>query len=182
MASRKPDLRLPIPAREDGKFQRPPSSLRSPRFIEDFNAPFSEAIMNASVTTLATTDINSPSTSPASRTSFGGESGRPSVNLKRPSTMQLKSPSTWQDAANGIDSKRRSNVNDRIREWARKSWGTVRKGSDEGDGYFDRVKSRRQGSVVTCCSPDDIAPNETDGHGRTNTCSKAVVTVTELPK
>ncbi|KAF7550601.1 hypothetical protein G7Z17_g5611 [Cylindrodendrum hubeiense] len=179
MASRKPNLRIPLPEAEQGDFQRPTSSLRSPRFIEDFNAPFSEALMNASRTTLATDTY--PSTSTNGRTSFGGESGgRPSLSprqsgLQSPTPLRLRH-SSWES-----ETKRRSTVNDRVREWARKSWGAVRNRSESKGGYFDTNPSHSRSTAVLSPSPGDTSPSECDGPVRSATFSQAVVTFNQVP-
>lgn len=167
MEDRRPILTLPLPIREPYDFQRPQTSLRSPsirspRFREDFDAPFSEAIMNASRTTLATDTISYPSTQTNSRTSIG--------DSERPSPLRL----THRNASWESETKRRARVNDRILEWAKRSWGAVRSrsnsNSNKGD-YFDSQPAASQTSVATSPSADDIASTEPDG-------SRAAYTVT----
>lgn len=167
MEDRRPILTLPLPIREPYDFQRPQTSLRSPsirspRFREDFDAPFSEAIMNASRTTLATDTISYPSTGTNSRTSIG--------DSERPSPLRL----THRNASWESETKRRARVNDRILEWAKRSWGAVRSrsnsNSNKGD-YFDSQPAASQTSVATSPSADDIASTEPDG-------SRAAYTVT----
>ncbi|KAL2694207.1 hypothetical protein Neosp_000781 [[Neocosmospora] mangrovei] len=169
MEDRRPVLTLPLPIREPYDFQRPQTSLqspsiRSPRFREDFDAPFSEAIMNASRTTLATDTISYPSTQTNSRTSIG--------DSERPSPLRL----THRNASWESETKRRARVNDRILEWAKRSWGAVRSrsnsnsNSNKGD-YFDSQPATSQTSVATSPSTDDFASTEPDG-------SPAVYTVT----
>ncbi|KAF7546354.1 hypothetical protein G7046_g9323 [Stylonectria norvegica] len=208
MASRRPDLKIPIPEREQGELQRPPSSVRSPRFIEDFDAPFSEALMNASRSTLATdrmshpststhsrnsfgedsastlaTDrMSHPSTSTHSRNSFGEDSAHPSSHTISPLSSRPSFPLRLQETPWATESKRRSGVNDRIREWARKSWGAVRVGSDRKDGYFDFDTGRRKESVVLGATPSDASPSELRSREISTTYEGLVADVTELPR
>lgn len=165
MEDRRPNLTLPLPIREPYEFQRPQTSLRSPsirspRFREDFDAPFSEAIMNASRTTLATDTISYPSTGTNSRTSIG--------DSERPSPLRL----THRNASWESETKRRARVNDRILEWAKRSWGAVRSrsnsNSNKGD-YFDSQPAASQSSVATSPSADDIASTEPDSSQAANT-------------
>lgn len=176
MASRRPDLKLPIPAREQGEeVQQPSSSLRSPRFTEDFDAPFSEALLNASRTTISTDTMSYPSTSSTSRTSFGDDSSN-----RRQTVYQTSSPLNWPEVPWGTESKRRSSVNDRIREWAKKSMGAFKTRPEGRDGYFDSRWSRRTSSVVMTPTSGDVTPNEQDGLERVDAYSRAVVTITEV--
>ncbi|KAJ3528461.1 hypothetical protein NM208_g10186 [Fusarium decemcellulare] len=174
MADRRPNLTLPLPEREPYELQRPQTSLqspsmRSPRFREDFDAPFSEAIMNASRTTLATDTISYPSTGTCSRNSIGGD-------FDRPSPLQFRNPS-WES-----ETKRRARVNDRILEWARRSLSVMRNQSGSKGNYFDSRPVQSQSSVAMSPSPDDITPSEPDGSQPVNSYTKSVVTVTEVPR
>lgn len=186
MAARRPNLKIPLPERQDFDFQRPQASfrspsIRSPRFVENFDAPFSEAIMNASRTTLATDTMSFPSTEPASRTSTGGESERrPSLGsrlatMPPPTPLRLRNPS-WES-----ESKRRSNVNDRIREWAKRSWGAVKTRPDTKGDYFDNRASRSQSSVSMSPS-NTISPSEPDGGELVNSYTRAKISAAELPR
>ncbi|KAM0554115.1 hypothetical protein ACHAPJ_006913 [Fusarium lateritium] len=173
MADRRPALTLPLPDRELLESQRPQSSLqspsiRSPRFREDFDAPFSEAIMNSSRTTLATDTMSYPSTGTTSRNSFGCDGDQPSP-------LRLHNAS-WES-----ETKRRSKVNDRILEWAKKSWGAVRTRSNSKGDYFDSNPSQSQSNDVMSPSSDNISPSEPDGGRSTNDYNRAVITVTEIP-
>lgn len=185
MTARKPNLKIPLPERPDLDPQRPQTSLRSPsirspRFVEDFDAPFSEAIMNASRTTLATDTMSFPSTEQTSRNSMSVESERrPSLGNKKaiipPSPLRLRNPS-WES-----ESKRRSNVNDRIREWARKSWGAVKSRPDVKGDYFSNQATRSQSSVLM--SPSNIiSPSEPDGGESSNSYAKTKISVTEVTR
>ncbi|KPM41746.1 hypothetical protein AK830_g4798 [Neonectria ditissima] len=166
-----------MPSIEQGDFQRPTSSIRSPRFTEHFDAPFSEALMNASRTTIATDTMTYPSTFTNDRNSFGDESGRrPSFGTKQsgaqsPNPLRLRH-SSWES-----ETKRRSTINDRIREWARKSWGAVRNRSETRDGYFDANLNHSRSSAGLPPSPSDVFPNEPNGHAS----SQAHESRTELP-
>lgn len=181
MASRKPNLRIPLPDAEHSEIQRPTtSSLRSPRFIEDFNAPFSEALMNASRTTLATDTMTYPSTSTNGRTSFGGESGRRPSFSTRQSGLQSPTPLRLRHSSWESETKRRSTVNDRIREWARKSWGAVRNRSEAKGDYFESNPNHGRSSARLSPSPSDISPSESERPVRSATFSQAVVTMNEV--
>ncbi|KAH6898350.1 hypothetical protein B0T10DRAFT_105827 [Thelonectria olida] len=187
MASRKPNLTLPLPEKEQPDFQlssTSTTSLRSPRFIENFDAPFSEAIMNASSATLATDTMTFPSTSSSSndRASFGDESrpqppfSRNNSGLVSPSPLRQRH-STWES-----DTKRRAKINDRIREWARKSWGAARGRPDTRSGYFDSNPKHSKSSAALPSSPGDVSPTESEGYGRGAGYARAVATSTTLPK
>ncbi|KAH7170709.1 hypothetical protein EDB81DRAFT_176667 [Dactylonectria macrodidyma] len=180
MTSRKPNLKIPLPETELGEFQRPGTSLRSPRFIEDFNAPFSEAVMNASRTTLATDTMTYPSTSTNSRASFGGESGRrTSFGMRQPSGLQSPTGLRLRHSSWESETKRRSTVNERIREWAKKSWGAVRNRPDAKGDYFEGNPNNSRSSAATSPSPSDISP--LDGPPRNGPFSQIVATSNEAP-
>ncbi|KAF4456460.1 hypothetical protein F53441_1410 [Fusarium austroafricanum] len=171
MADRRPVLTLPLPARDPYEASRPGSSvqnpsIRSPRFREDFDAPFSLDIMNASRTTLATDTMSYPSTGTASRNSFGCDSDRPSP-------LQFRNAS-WES-----EIKRRSKVNDRILEWAKRSWGAVRSRSNSKDDYFEGHSAQSPTSDIMSPS-DNITPSEPDG-GRTTHGHNRTVNATEMP-
>lgn len=186
MTTRRPNLKIPLPERQDADFQRNQTtlrspSIRSPRFVENFDAPFSEAIMNASRTTLATDTMSFPSTEQNSRNSIGGESDRrPSLSSRQttmppPSPLRLRNPS-WES-----ESKRRSNVNDRIREWAKKSWGAVKTRPDTKGDYFNNQATRSQSSILMSPS-NTISPSEPDGGAPVNNYIKSKISVTELAR
>lgn len=184
MASRRPDLKIPIPKREDGDFQRPPSSVRSPRFIEDFNAPFSEAILdalsNASRTTLATESASHPPTSATSRNSIGGDSSW-QTTFKQQSSTQSSSPLRSQDSW-GSEAAKAATISGRVREWVRKSREGIRNRFDGKDGYFDGVEGSRRSSAMMSPSQESITPDEPDGHTRTEVYSQTIVSIADLPK
>lgn len=171
MADRRPNLTLPLPDREPCDPQRPQSSLqtppiRSPRFREDFDAPFSVDIMNASRVTLATDTMSYPSTG-TSRNSFGYDGDQtPPPYLRNAS---------WES-----ETKRRSKVNDRILEWAKKSWGAVRTRADSKVDYFDSHSAQSPTSDIMSPSSDNITPSEPDGPQATNDYARAIVTVTGI--
>ncbi|KAF4505157.1 hypothetical protein G6O67_007135 [Ophiocordyceps sinensis] len=152
MASRKPGFRLSIPAREqpDADTHRPSvSSPRSPRFREDFDAPFSEAIMNASRTTLAT-DFSDSYPSSYGRHSQDADhkrQGPATNNSTPPNKAHLQSPSPHQlrqDTLPPSEPAKASSVNDRIREWARKSFPFARKGPEQPDEADSPRQQRRR--------------------------------------
>ncbi|KHN96425.1 uncharacterized protein MAM_05714 [Metarhizium album ARSEF 1941] len=124
----KPELRLSTTmpaANPDADAKRPRSELRSPRFREDFDAPFSEALLNASTMTLATeTD-----TSPLSQ--HPGD-----MSITKPAHSP-RPPQSREDSWSSTNSSRSATsaspgVNDRIKEWARKSF-MARRRSDDGE-------------------------------------------------
>ncbi|KAF5665925.1 hypothetical protein FHETE_6467 [Fusarium heterosporum] len=173
MANRRPTLTLPLPTREpyepersDSSLQSPP--IRSPRFREDFDAPFSVDIMNASRTTLATDTMSFPSTATTSRNSFGNDGDRPTP-------LQLRN-ATWES-----ETKRRSKVNDRILEWAKRSWGAVRARSDSKGDYFDSHSNQSPTSDIMSPSSDNITPSEPDGGYATYEYTRAIVGTAEKP-
>ncbi|KAF4982250.1 hypothetical protein FZEAL_2134 [Fusarium zealandicum] len=187
MASRRPNLTLPLPEREPFDLQRPQTSLRSPsirspRFREDFDAPFSEAIMNASRTTLATDTFSLPYASEISRTSFGGDSDRRTSFSAKQSTAPPPSPLRLRHTSWESETKRRARVNDRIMEWAKRSWTTVRSRSNSKTDYFDSRPAQSQSSVAVSSSSDEITPSESDDNVPVNSYTRAVITVIAVPQ
>ncbi|KAF6526599.1 hypothetical protein HZS61_009643 [Fusarium oxysporum f. sp. conglutinans] len=126
--------------------------------------------MNASRTTLATDTMSYPSTGTTSRNSFGCDGDRPP-------------PLQYRNASWESETKRRSKVNDRILEWAKRSWGAVRTRSnskdDPKDDYFEGHSAQSPTSDMTSPSSDNITPSEPDG-GRT-AHDNQVFAVTRLP-
>ncbi|KAI5465988.1 hypothetical protein BGZ63DRAFT_420515 [Mariannaea sp. PMI_226] len=182
MASRKPNLTLPLPERKAADFQPPTTSLRSPRFTENFDVPFSEAIMNASSATLATDNMTFPSTSSNDRASFDDEV-RPQPSLSRnASGMQSPTPLRQRHSSWESETRRRATVNARIREWARKSWGAVRSRPEPRTGYFDSSPKHSRSSAALSPSTSDASPSETDGYGQGAGYAHAAATMTHLPK
>ena len=188
MASRKPNLHVPMPgtSRAGSESHGSRSSIRSPRsprFHEIFDAPFSEAFMNDSRTTLAT-DSSSSSPSWQIRASLEGHGKRrtsyETVRVK--SQPQPPPPAQWrQDSWASSDSTRRSSVNDRIREWARKSFVFSRKNSHPSDdGYF--AQEQRPALKPNAATPTfDASP--TDAVARpANPCRKSVILVGEASR
>ncbi|KJZ80608.1 hypothetical protein HIM_00458 [Hirsutella minnesotensis 3608] len=160
MASRKPDFHLSLPPRDqtNGPYLRPAmSSPRSPRFHEDFDAPFSEALLNASRTTLAT-DISDSYPSTQSRHSLEGEAKRPmpaAVGTMRKSRVQSPAPlQTRQHTWAASEASRRVSVNERIRDWARKSLVFARKNPEQSDDTdFPRDDRRHSKASGHACTP-----------------------------
>ncbi|POR36154.1 Uncharacterized protein TPAR_03638 [Tolypocladium paradoxum] len=190
MASRKPDLRVSMPDREqaDADSQRPenakrsPRSPRSPRFREDFDAPFSEALMNASLTTLAT-DISGSFVSTHSRNSVDGDGKRHTVagtmhktQAQSPGPPQARHES-WMSSRS---SRRRFSFNDRIREWAKKSFVAFsRKDSEKSEERsFSHHNGRRlTNSVIVNPASDNT---NSDTHTSPDKDRQPVVAVTEV--
>ncbi|PFH57929.1 hypothetical protein XA68_14369 [Ophiocordyceps unilateralis] len=130
MASRRCEFRLSMPAnhrvystgfvpQSTSTLSRASRAPRSPRFHEDFDAPFSEALLNASCTTFA---------SDASHSSQSCHSIDANVRHHSPpiSAHNVRRPSrkfSWQTA----ESSRRSILNDRLRDWAKRSLALGRK-------------------------------------------------------
>lgn len=117
----KPDFQIAMPERSPTEFQRPSPSVRTPKFHEDFDAPFSEAIANAAVASSPTTELSS---SPA------------------------QTPD-WNEATWPAELRRRSGVNDKLRDWARKSIIMVRGGSDTSSEDGDRPSTSKSSTKST---------------------------------
>ncbi|UNI14584.1 hypothetical protein JDV02_010832 [Purpureocillium takamizusanense] len=185
MASRKPSLHVIMPdcpqaSRDFGNLQNGIRSPRSPRFREVFDAPFSEALMNASRTTLATDSSGS----------YPGpdqQHNRPEMEAKRHTShgstraktqAQSSSPLQWrQDSWSSSEQSRRASVNDRIREWARKSFVFSRKNSEQSDdGYFSHSQRRASKSTVVTPASEASTPCTFASPDR---YSRPVVAVTE---
>lgn len=128
----KPDLHLTMPEQQKPDVHLPQSATRSPRFVEDFEAPFSEALLNASRTTLVT---DSSENSPAAQQWSGFEtqdSLYPQVGSIRKSPSSISRPAqTREDSWSSSDSSRSSTVNDKLRNWARKSMRLSRRRSEQ---------------------------------------------------
>ncbi|KYK54352.1 hypothetical protein DCS_06309 [Drechmeria coniospora] len=159
MASRKPDLRMTIPERDqpNGRPQLLQRNPRSPRFREDFDAPFSESVLNASRTTLAT-DASDGYPSSHYRNSFDADSHQPisasAMHTKTsfPSPLSPRLPRTvWPST----ESSQQSTVATRIRDWARRSFYLPRNDSEKLiDGYALRNQSRTSKSTVVLSQAD----------------------------
>ena len=126
--SNRPSLKIEMPAPQPAEFRRPSAAIRIPRFTEDFDASFSEALVNEPQTTTATTTPSSSSESGScssyscvqSRASYDFSTSRkvsPSSAVRTPSFPQSPSEQ-WQQQT---ESRRRTNVTGRVREWARRS-------------------------------------------------------------
>ncbi|KAG6032267.1 hypothetical protein E4U41_007272 [Claviceps citrina] len=111
-----------MPSRPDLQLSTATSDVhRRPRFREDFDAPFSEALLSASTTTLHTTD--SCASSPSSEHSDDMPPARRQLHPPRP--VQTREHS-W----SSTDSSRSTGVNDRIKSWARRSFLLTRRPDD----------------------------------------------------
>lgn len=120
----KPDFEIDMPTRPSGEFQRTTSLPRTPRFHEDFDAPFSEAIANASSTALSDGSI-----SPVSQD--GRSSEEINKALRKLAGDDEHNMQSWNEHMLSQEAHRRSTVNDRFKQWARKSFaiGRTRTGS-----------------------------------------------------
>ncbi|KAJ4144800.1 hypothetical protein LMH87_003670 [Akanthomyces muscarius] len=105
---------------------------RSPRFREDFDAPFSEAIMNASLSIVASSSSSSSgplSHSSQERSSLDDSIRRisPGSSMRTPSFPEQPSSSSspteqWREFPwSQSRTQRKSSVNDRVKGWARRS-------------------------------------------------------------
>lgn len=122
----KPDFELDMPARPSGEFQRTTSLPRTPRFHEDFDAPFSEAIANASSTALSDGSI-----SPVSQD--GRSSEEINKALRKLAGDDEPNAQSWNDHISSQEAQRRSTVNGRFKQWARKSFAIGRSRTDSSD-------------------------------------------------
>lgn len=138
----KPEFQIAMPARSSVEMQRPSPLPRTPRFHEDFDAPFSEAIANASVTTLSTDGSTSPSSQ--HRPSF--DAAR-LMNHKECTSTQ--SPQQWNEHVWHSDIRQRPAVNDRLRDWARKSIIMVRGGADDSEHHHHERPASSKSSDST---------------------------------
>lgn len=104
--------------------------------------------MNASRTTLAT-DFSDSYPSSNSHHSQDADNRRqgPATNKSTPPRARLQSPSPHQlrqDSLPPSEPAKASSVNDRIRDWARKSFPLTRKGPEQPDEMESPRRARRQ--------------------------------------
>ncbi|KAK2612451.1 hypothetical protein QQS21_001555 [Conoideocrella luteorostrata] len=112
--------------KKDPDVQHPQSSTRSPRFHEDFDAPFSEALVNASSIPPATdTAESSPSSQHYSSISID--------SMDHPHRPAQSREDSWSSTYSRRSTSIGSGVNDRIRDWARRSFHLPRRRSDDGE-------------------------------------------------
>ncbi|TQV99844.1 hypothetical protein V2A60_005273 [Cordyceps javanica] len=95
------------------------SGPRSPRFHEDFDAPFSEAIMNASLNTVASGSFSPSQERPSLDDSIRRSS--PGSSLRTPSFPAQSPTEQWREFPWNQKTQRKASVNDRVRGWARRS-------------------------------------------------------------
>ena len=185
MASRKPNLHVVMPdcsqaSRDFGILQGGIRSPRSPRFREVFDAPFSEALMNASRTTLAT-DSSGSYPCPDQHNGLEMETKRHASHgsMRSKNQSQSSSPLQWrQDSWTSSEATRRASVNDRIRDWARKSFTFSRKNSEQSDdGYFGHSQRRSSKSAVVTPTSETSTPYSFASPDR---YSRPVVAVAEV--
>ncbi|KAH6606525.1 hypothetical protein Trco_005678 [Trichoderma cornu-damae] len=154
MASRKPDflLQMPVISQSDLQYQsRTP--LRSPRFREDFDAPFSESFLDP----------------PPPKTSYFVKS-----QDDIPPPPQQSFDDSWVQVP-----KRRESVNGKVLQWAKRSLTIKRQRPSRPGGAFASVQpppsrsSRRISSL----------PIEANyGKGNTHAQPSTIITVAEIPK
>ncbi|KAM3531167.1 hypothetical protein NHJ13051_000931 [Beauveria bassiana] len=127
--SAKPTLHISMPPRRLSDYPGP----RSPRFREDFDAPFSEAIMNASHYTV--TSPGSFSSSSQGRASLDDSIRRcsPGSSVRTPSFPAQSPTEPWREfpwdqkttasstTTTMMTTMRKPSVNHRVRGWARRS-------------------------------------------------------------
>ncbi|KAL7792931.1 hypothetical protein V8C37DRAFT_115015 [Trichoderma ceciliae] len=155
MALRKPNFHLQMPAMSQSDLQyQSRSPIRSPRFREDFDAPFSESFMDP----------------PPPKTSYFVES-----KDKIPTPPQRSFDDSWVQVP-----KRRESVNDKVLQWAKRSLTIKRQRPSRpgGDGFSDiRSTPMRNSRRISSL------PMET-GYGKRNTHTQppTIITVAEIPK
>ena len=121
--------------------------------------------MNASRTTF-TTDISGSFPSTQSRNSVDGDCRQSTCTDTMPKTqVQLPGPfearkGSWTSSS---ESARRSTVNDRIREWAKKSFSFARMGSEQSEGgdFGHHHAGRGLPKSVVVNSPSDTTKPDT---------------------
>ncbi|RFU76100.1 hypothetical protein TARUN_6129 [Trichoderma arundinaceum] len=155
MASRKPDFHLQMPAMSQSDLQyQSRSPMRSPRFREDFDAPFSESFLDP----------------PPPKTSYFVES-----KDKVQPPPQRSFDDSWVQVP-----KRRESVNGKVLQWAKRSLTIKRQrpSTRAGDGLAE-VRSPPMRSSRRISS----LPMET-GYGKRNTHAQppTIITVAEIPK
>ncbi|KAL6908535.1 hypothetical protein GGI43DRAFT_146539 [Trichoderma evansii] len=154
MASRKPDFHLLMPAasQPDLQFQSR-SPIRSPRFHEDFDAPFSESFLDP----------------PPPKTSYFVES-----KDKVPPPPQRSYDDSWVQLP-----KRRASVNDKVLQWAKRSLTIKRqRPSRPGEGFSDLRPPPSRGSRRMSTLPIETGYGKRNNHTQPST----IITVAEIPK
>ncbi|KAL7936237.1 hypothetical protein V8C35DRAFT_297267 [Trichoderma chlorosporum] len=154
MALRKPDFHLQMPAMSQSHLQfQPRSPMRSPRFREDFDAPFSESFL----------DHPSPP-----KTSYFDESKN-----KIAPPPQRSYDDSW------VPPKRRSSVNDKVLQWAKRSLTIKRQRPPRlGDGFADaRTPSSRSSRRISSLPVESVF-----GKRSTHIQPPTIITVAEIPK
>ncbi len=113
--STKPKFHIAMPPRRLSDYPGP----RSPRFREDFDAPFSEAIMNASLGTVATGPYSPSQERPSLDDSIRRCS--PGSSMRTPSFPEQSPTEQWREFPWSQRTQRKASVNDRVKGWARRS-------------------------------------------------------------
>ncbi|KAM0253601.1 hypothetical protein ACHAQJ_007230 [Trichoderma viride] len=154
MASCKPDLHLQMPSASQPDLQYQSRNLmRSPRFHEDFDAPFSESFLYP----------------PPPKTSYFAES-----KDKVPPPPQRSFDDSWVQVP-----KRRASVNDKVLQWAKRSLTIKRQRPPRlGDGFSDvRSPPARNSRRISTLQMDTGY-----GKRSTHTQPPTIITVAEIPK
>ncbi|PHH70082.1 hypothetical protein CDD82_7350 [Ophiocordyceps australis] len=107
------------------------SSPRTPRFHENFDAPFSETLINASHTTLP--PDTSPSCAALARQSCNSLDAHMAPTTRRTSDLALTFAPLRHASLPLSHISRRASINLKIRKWAKKSLTLPRKASDASD-------------------------------------------------
>ncbi|KAG5983720.1 hypothetical protein E4U55_007401 [Claviceps digitariae] len=137
----RPELQLSLSTTEQD--QLPTCDVRRPRFHEDFDAPFSEALLSPAPLSPALTASMSYSSSSSPMSEHASD---PSLHVHgyAPRPTQSREHS-WSSSTTSSRSRSRSRsrdrstaggsgigVNDRIKDWARRSFLSSRRSDDDG--------------------------------------------------
>ncbi|KAL7950774.1 hypothetical protein V8C42DRAFT_340375 [Trichoderma barbatum] len=153
MALRKPDFHLQMPAMSQSDLQyQPRSPMRSPRFREDFDAPFSESFLDPP---------------PPPKTSYFDE------------TKNKIAPPPQRSYDDTFLPKRRASVNDKVLQWAKRSLTIKRQRPPRlGDGFAEvRAPSSRSSRRISSLPVEAVF-----GKRNTHIQPPTIITVAEIPK
>ncbi|KAL6868507.1 hypothetical protein J3F83DRAFT_697992 [Trichoderma novae-zelandiae] len=152
---RKPDFHLQMPAmsQTDLPFQ-PRSPMRSPRFREDFDAPFSESFLDPP---------------PPPKTSYFVES-----KDKIEAPPQRSYDDSWVQVP-----KRRESVNEKVLQWAKRSLTIKRNRPPRlGDGFAEGRATSRASRRISSLPVEAMFGKRSNSHAQPQT----IITVAEIPK
>lgn len=113
--SAKPNFHIAMPPRRLSDYPGP----RSPRFHEDFDAPFSEAIVNGSISTVTSEAFSPPQERPSLDDSIRRSS--PGSSMRTPSFPEQSPTEQWREFPWNQRTQRKPSVNHRVKDWARRS-------------------------------------------------------------